>query len=326
MRMREIKTGVTARHTEWSYGRDNTAGVWVRLENAGIRVEVLPDAGAKIWRLVDKARSIDWIWRSDRVAPRPLPLGTVYDDHWAGGWEELFPNDAPGHFDGRDLPDHGEWWSQPWAWEVEESSDKEIRLRLWRDGVVTRVSYEKWVVVRAEERNLTVRYRITNREAAPLTYLFKQHLPVAVTPTHRLELPGGRVTRVDPMFSTRMGGDGPYDWPHVAGLDGAPVNLSILPPVEAGQREFVYISDLPEGWCGIRDHATGAALRLRFSRSIFRYTWLFMDFGGWRGLYTVVLEPCTNMPKDLEVARRLGQCGVLGPNGVLECEIRAELF
>ena len=43
------------------------------------------------------------------------PIGAAYDDVWAGGWEELFPNDAPGAFEGRDLPDHGEWWTMAWT-------------------------------------------------------------------------------------------------------------------------------------------------------------------------------------------------------------------
>ena len=49
--------------------------------------------------------------------------GAVYDDVWAGGWEELFPNDAPGRFEGRELPgpwrmvdaSNGQSWTRPTA-------------------------------------------------------------------------------------------------------------------------------------------------------------------------------------------------------------------
>ncbi len=43
------------------------------------------------------------------------------------------------------------------------------------------------------------------------------------------------------------------------------------------------------------------------------YVWFFLTYGGWRGLYTAVIEPCTNMPKDLAEAARLGQSARLEP-------------
>ena len=44
-----------------------------------------------------------------------------------------------------------------------------------------------------------------------------------------------------------------------------------------------------------------------------RIVWLFLSYGGWRDIYTAVLEPCTNMPKDLADAVRLGQSARLTP-------------
>jgi hypothetical protein len=51
-----------------------------------------------------------------------------------------------------------------------------------------------------------------------------------------------------------------------------------------------------------------------------------MTFGGWRGLYTVVLEPCTNLPKDLATACRAGRCASINPGAALETTVVAELL
>jgi len=297
----------------------------ILLENEELQVKVLPQLGGKLWELRHKTTNTEWLWHNSNLSLRAVSLGANYDDNWAGGWEELFPNDAPGEFMGRDLPDHGEWWSQPWQWEVAEDTPGRVSMRLWRDGVVTNTHCEKWITLEANMARVSIRYRINNLETAPLHFLFKQHLALAVTATHRLELPGGKVTPVDLGFSTRIGAEGFFEWPMARGKEGENVDLSLLPPAESGQREFVYVSDLPGGWCGVRDTRTGATLRLNFPREVFPYTWLFMTFGGWRGLYTVVLEPCTNMPKDLNAAFHLGRCAMLGPHETLECEVYIQL-
>ena len=54
--------------------------------------------------------------------------------------------------------------------------------------------------------SLRVTYRIRSAEDRPFHFLFKQHLPVAITPSCRLLLPGGRVEPVDPAFGTSLHG------------------------------------------------------------------------------------------------------------------------
>jgi hypothetical protein len=299
--------------------------ITILLENELIQAEILPELGGKIWNLRDLISGKQWLWHNPDVALRRAELGANYDDNWAGGWEELFPNDAGGEFMGKNLPDHGEWWSQSWQWEIVEQSPPRVQLRLWRDGLVTDTRVEKWISLDAGAARVSVRYRIRNRAPDTLCFLFKQHVSIAVTPSYRLELPGGRVEPVDLDFSTRIGQLGVFEWPNVPGKSGETVDLSFLPPPEEMHREFVYVSQLPAGWCGVRDMNTGASLRLHFPRATFPYTWLFMSFGGWRGLYTVVLEPCTNMPKDLKTAFDLGQCAALRPQEELNCELFVEL-
>src|SRR2546430_5707756 len=67
----------------------------VRMENRWMAVEVLPDTGAKIFRLIDKAADRNVLWENTRIPPHRAPVFASMDDHWSGGWDEIFPGGAP---------------------------------------------------------------------------------------------------------------------------------------------------------------------------------------------------------------------------------------
>lgn len=283
------------------------------LENQFVRATVIPALGGRVWELEDRVRHRQWIWHREGVALVVSASGAPYDDMWAGGWEELFPNDAPGNFEGRDLPDHGEWWALAWA--IEHTAEGETAVvRLRTSSRVLNTSCVKEFRLPAGTPSLSVSYSIRSAEVAPFHFLFKQHFPVELTPACRLRLPGGSVHVVDPSFGTLMPESGPLDWPVRCAGRGV-VDLSEVPPRSAAHREFVYVSDLPEAWCGVDDSQAGASLRMDFDRRVFPFVWLFLSYGGWRNTYTAVLEPCTNMPKDLAEAVRLGHSAILQPGG-----------
>ena len=295
----------------------------VVLENRWLRAVVIPSLGGRVWELEDRVRGRQWLWHRPDVPLRACRAGTSYDDHWAGGWEELFPNDAAGHFEGRNLPDHGEWWTLPFEVAGIETSPV-VRLRLEARALSVKAVCAKEFVISGEAGVLTVRYSIRSEEAEPFHFLFKQHLPVAITTNCRLLLPGGRVTPVDGAFSTLLPSPEPFDWP-LAESAGRQVDLRVIPAPEQSLQEFVYVEDLPEGWCGVDDKATGATLRMDYDCRHMPFVWLFLAYGGWRGLYTAVLEPCTNLPKDLAEAVRRGQSARLDPGKEFTTQVRVTL-
>ena len=280
----------------------------VVLENEALRVVVIPELGGRIWELEDHARRRQWIWHRFDGLPAAAAAGAAYDDVWAGGWEELFPNDAPGLFEGRELPDHGEWWSTRWT--AHEITGDRLCLSANLRVVRARCTKE----IRLAGATLVVLYRIESLEPEPFHFLFKQHLPLALTPQCRLMLPGGRAEPVDPGFGTLVGAGGAFDWPHVSGA-ARRVDMSRVTAVESREREFLYVRDLPEPWCGVDDPGSGATLRMRFDPGSLPYVWLFLTYGGWRDCHTAVLEPCTNLPKDLSEAVRRRQSARLEPGG-----------
>lgn len=279
------------------------------LESDALRAVVLPELGGRVWELEDRICGRQWIWNRGIDHLHAQPVGANYDEIWAGGWEELFPNDAPGSFEGRDLPDHGEWWAT--AWQVAGmSAGTEQCLRLASTLSVVRSSCFK--EFRLAGATLEVRYSIRSEEPVPFHFLFKQHLPIRLTPQCRLSLPGGTARAVDPAFGSKVKTNREFNWP-MAVSEGKSADLREVPPAASRQQEFLYVRDLPQPWCGVDDPGRGASIRMRFEATDLPYVWLFLTFGSWRGYYTAVLEPCTNMPKDLAQATRLGQSALLRP-------------
>jgi hypothetical protein len=164
----------------------------------------------------------------------------------------------------------------------------------------------------ADGATLEIRYGILSEEHLPFHFLFKQHLPIRLTPDCMLQLPGGAVRAVDSTFGTNVTDTVEFTWPH-APSRGRIVDLRQIPAESSRQQEFLYVRDLPESLCGVDDAPSRASIRMHFESTDLPYVWLFLTYGGWRGYYTAVLEPCTNLPKDLSEAVRLGQSARLEP-------------
>jgi hypothetical protein len=292
------------------------------LENSRVRATIIPSLGGRVWELLDRARGRQWIWHRQDVPLAASPSGSSYDEVWAGGWEELFPNDAPADFEGRELPDHGEWWTTAWT-VAEATGGADAVVRLVADTRVRRA----WCIkeYRLSGDTINVSYRIESREPDAFHFLFKQHLAIAVTPSCELALPGGILSAVDSAFGTMLPGPGPFDWPLARSTDLDGVDLSRVPDPTAAEREFVYVTDLPESWCGVDDVSAGASIRMRFDERRMPFVWLFLSYGGWKDCYTAVLEPCTNMPKDLSEAVRAGQSARLDPGAVFQTSVAVTL-
>jgi galactose mutarotase-like enzyme len=281
------------------------------LENKYLRAVIIPELGGRVWELEDRIRGRQWVWHREDVPLQSSPVGAVYDDVWAGGWEELFPNDAPGWFEGRNLLDHGEWWTMRWT-AADASSGASAKVRLSAKSSVLKASCSKEFRLASDDATLSVRYQIRSDELQPFHFLFKQHLAINITPDCRLKMPGGRVQAVDPSFGTMLRGDTDFSWPF-AGEGEKSFDLRMIPRRHSKAKEFVYVRDLPQSWCGVEDVRQGASIRMDFDSRQLPFVWLFLTYGGWRNLYTAVLEPCSNLPKDLSEAVRLGQSARLEP-------------
>ncbi len=302
--------------TDWSY-RDLRAVV---LENRLLRVAILPEAGAKIWQITYKPLDVDLLWNNPRSAPSRLPLNSRYDDVWSGGWDELFPNDEISVIEGEGYPDHGELWTGEWTAEpFANAGDVGVRLRYVTP--ISAIEVEKTIRLRRDHPRIEFHHRFTNRGRTAFPFLWKLHPAMAVSPQHRIDFPPMQVV-LEPGFpGTLVGAPPQAPWPILRTRTGE-VDLSRVPPEEAGQLYFFYGTQMKGNWCALTNTATGLACGLQFDPEIFRCCWLFASYGGWRNHNVAVLEPCTGYPLNFEAMKAAGRHRSLGPGESLQTEVR----
>ncbi|MEK6721884.1 MAG: DUF5107 domain-containing protein [Chloroflexota bacterium] len=184
------------------------------LENAALRVTVLPDVGGRIHELVDKATGRDLLWHNPRTVPRPAPYGAHFDDWWSGGWDEIFPSGDRGTLNGELLPYMGELWCVPWNAAMTTDEDT-ASITASGFGTVAPARFERTISLSGDEPVLRARYRIENLGLRPLPFAWGIHPTFAVTPDHRIDHPGA--TMLIGVSSDRsMGVEGEtYRWPHL---------------------------------------------------------------------------------------------------------------
>jgi len=279
----------------------------ISLATAGVEVTIAPGLGGRILGLADRRTGRQWLWRNQGVAAAPPPQGAAYDDVWIGGFEELFPSDAPQSIDGWNLPDHGDLWSR--SWEVIDRGDGFVAL----ETVAPSVNSTVRKTIRLERNRVRLEWSVVSGADRAFPYMFKLHPAIAVDEFCTIDLPGGLIEQVVPGFGSILGDADGVPWP---GPDGA--NLERCRPESSGVNEFVYVRELPAGWCGVTDTRRECSLRLAFDLGDFPYCWLFITYGGWRGHNVVVLEPCTTHPKDLAIAHQRRTTPVLQPGQTVE--------
>jgi len=294
------------------------------LENSLLRLVLLPELGGKLWSLRYKPLDREILWHNPRMVPRPAPYGAAYDDWFCGGWDELFPNDAPTNFAGDTYPDHGEWWSMPFAWEITAAHAAEVTIHCWRAGVVTDTRVDRWITLRADSPTFATCYRIHNAGPQTLDFLWKLHPALTISPSARIDLPACTV-RPEPAFNGRLD-KRPFHWPMACGAQGGTVDMRVVPGKDAATCDFYYATDLAAGWCALTDLETGSGFGLAFDPAIFRSVWVFGAYGGWRGHYTTILEPCTGYPYQLEEGVTQGTASQLAPGATLETTVTAVLY
>lgn len=281
----------------------------IRCSSPFISVEIDPNRGGAVTGIRSASTGDEWIYFDPKRRPEGASLEN-YDEVWCGGFEELFPNDAAGVIDGRSLKDHGELWQQPWK--VLHQHVLGAKMTYTCSTVPAEITKE--ILLNADSPALTIRYSIRNTSSGTFPYLFKLHPAMRIDSGDTILLPGGSVLPVSLDFSTIIGSEGPFSWPKVKDRRNAAADLSVIPDRDLGHQEFIYVKDLPAGSCGLRRKATGEEFIIEFPQEVFPYTWMFMALGGWREYYTVVLEPCTNFPKDMTTAIANGTSAVMQPN------------
>jgi hypothetical protein len=298
----------------------------VRIENEHIRLDVFPEVGAKIYSFVHKASGKNLLWHNPRVQPGRVLYGTLFDDHWSGGWDELLPNDVPFKTpNGETLPDHGEIWSQESEWNVVERHNDLVAVRFVTHGRILPTTFEKTISLRAGESYCSVQYAYTNLGADPIDFLWNICCSLAISPATRLDIPAKRgiIEATDPWNTQGFEPGTEYEWPRTVTQAGEVVDFRFMPPQGAGVTDFQYLPNLEAGWFSVTDADARVGFGMVFPIEVIPHLSLFRSVGGWRGQTLVSVEPSIGYPYDLAVAVERGTAGRIDGNAAFEATIRA---
>jgi len=290
------------------------------LENNYLRVSINPARGGVITSIFSKSTNDEWIYY-DNSRRSTENVFENYDDIWCGGFEELFPNDAPGEVQNRILKDHGELWLQ--NWNITDHDNNSINLQTECATVPALVS--KKIILCQDQPTILINYKIKNISDEEYPFLFKLHPAMRIEQGDELQLEGGRIIQVDSSFSKIIGTHHEFNWPFVNDKSGNNKDISVIPAREKLLQEFIYVKDLKSSWCGLKRKSSNEEFILNFPGKIFPYCWFFMALGGWREHYTVVMEPCTNFPKDMITAIANGTSAFMKSFEKLEFEVSIDI-
>lgn len=297
------------------------------LENARLRVTVLPELGGHVLELVDKEADRNLLWSNPRTPPRRAPYGAHFDDWWSGGWDEIFPTGDRADLHGEQLPYMGELWSVPWTADAGATGE---RAWIAASGLATMAParLERTLELRDDEPVLRARYRLTSLDVRPLPFLWGIHPCFAVTPAHRIDVPAAEML-VGVSSGPAMGEVGTaYTWPNQpdsTARDGLRDARCVRPATDAVFGGH-WATDLRDGWLALTDTARRRGVALAFSTDVFPHAWLWQVYGGWRGHHHVCLEPWTGHPMQLDAAQAAGRARLLGPGESLGAEVAFVIY
>ena len=298
----------------------------VILENELIRITVLADHGAKIHAIVYKPSDRDFLYHNPRITPTRPIYGVNVDNWWTGGLDEAIPCGWDGPYQGELYPNLGEVWSEVWSYEVRERGPEEVSLHLWCPCRIAPLLVERWISLRSGEAAIHMAHRVTNVSAsgAPFEFIWGLHPGLALDPHMRIDLPAGQMA-VDPASPDYHPRGAAYEWPYFVDPEGHEVDMRAVLPPEANLWRLHY-AHLREGWLALTDTAAKEGIGLIFPLDVFPYSWLWLVYGGWRGLYCAGIEAWTGYPPKLEDAVAQGRfCQLKGAES-LEAQTKIVVY
>ena len=302
---------------QWIYRGMKT----VILENDYIRATVLTDCGAKLFEFIYKPSNRDFMYHHPRVECRMPVFGVNVDNWWSGGMDDAIPTGHPCSYHGEEYPFLGEVWSLPWHYEIQKRSRDEVTLYLRRPLIISPLIIERWISLKRNEKILRFRHNITNVGYTEFQFIWGLHPGFTINPNCRIDLPAGEMFVEESVPDDRLGKCGTlYQWPYAKDRTGKRVDMRKIPPADQGTMDFHYATDLKEGWLAITDSKHKEGVALIFPKDIFSCAWLWLVYGGWRGIYTAAVEAWTGYPAKLSDAVANGKYLQLLAGKNLQCE------
>lgn len=281
----------------------------ITAENDFLLCKIVPAMGGKIISLFNKVLGKEFLWHNANLTLQKLEAGADYDSNFFGGIDELIPNDISENINGIDYPDHGELWTTPLSYKINDN-----KIVVYGTLPLSELYYEK--IITADE-NLPVihlDYTIINQSKTVKNFLWKLHAALAIGEGDQLitDAKNGKV--VDAEYS-RFTNTKEFTWPNIESINAS------LVPAKNDTMDFFYLynNDKPEIKMEYKNDVS--LFVYSYDKAIFPYQWYFASYGKFLDHYTAILEPCTSMPMSVNEAKALQQCSTLQPQQKLTTRV-----
>ncbi len=260
----------------------------VELRGGHARAVLVPALGGKITELWFDDRQ--WLWHNAQLPFRVPVAGASYPlTADSGGFDECFPSVTPCALPsivrgagGRELPDHGELWSQRPVLTLVTGQDGHRAHLVWT-GECLPYQFERTLTV-TPQGEVRCDYAVTNVGELKIPFLWSAHPLLPLRGETRLELPEGARVRVWTEHGVDLGGAGAeHRWPR---LRSGGQLLDLSTPARAWKKPFacmLYV-DLPDGEHVLRVSEGDAQIAAVVKTADVPQLGLWLNAGGWNPL------------------------------------------
>lgn len=254
------------------------------LNNDEVELVVVPELGAKIISLKNLRTQREWLWHPrDNLKLFKNRPGDEFSTSPLVGMDECLPTIFPCSWRGRELPDHGEVWNQPW----------QVEPDAWQNGrLTTRIQlktspfiFRRTIELHGNE--VRFNYGLSNVSAAEESFVWAIHPLLRLAAGDELELPE----------STRQLLNG-ETW-----IDAV---ASAIPKKNCAK---IFASPINEGWAAIYNEKQGDRLEFVWDPADNNALGLWLSRGGWHGHHHFAIEPTNANDDSLVAAAGRNHCG-----------------
>ena len=288
------------------------------IENDVIKTVVLPCWGSKLASIVYKPLDMELLWQNPGESYKKTNYGDRYEKGEISGFDEMFPTISRCYYDsfpweGTEMPDHGEVWSIPWEYEIEDEA-----VKLWVYGVRFPYKLEKQIFI--EKNCVYLKYRATNLSSFNFDFIWAAH-PLFYT-NYGMEfiVPSEMKTVVNSVSGPRLKEYGEfYDFPYAAIQDGEKFNLGLVPEKnDYGYQKYYFSGKVADGWCILFNPENSLNIGMTFPKEIVSYLGLWLNEGGWEDQYNIAPEPATGGMDRVDFSKMWGMNSVLDAHASIE--------
>lgn len=282
------------------------------LDNKKLVVKILPSSGGKIQSIFDIKKNKEYLYQSPWENYKKSEYDTLFEAGEFSGFDEMFPTISECYYPsdpwrGIKVPDHGEVWSIPWDYRIENNC---IITSVY--GVRFPYQLERKVEF-IKDNSIRISYKATNLSNFDFEFLWAAHPLFNISENTRILLPQSVQQIINTVPNKRLGDFGAiHSWPITHTPDGQEYDMSKVSLESSKLYEKYYVlGKIKEGWCALHDSKNGDVIGLSYPVAKVPYLGLWINEGGYASQYNAALEPCTGALDRIDTAKQWNQIGII---------------